>query len=87
MSRSITVTIKTAVADTLDRHMEVAKKGLPPGVRVSKSNYVSTSIEAALIRDGYEITRDVADQFATEPIVKPVVATRAPETTNPYEPL
>jgi len=85
MSRSITVTIKHAVADTLARHMDIAKEGLPPGVRVSKSNYVSASIEAALIRDGYEIKCD--EQVGEPNPHADSPPTSAQTKTNPYEPL
>lgn len=67
----ITVTLENSVADTLDRHMVNVNTGLPPGVRISKSNYVSESVKSALVRDGLTIVMDDKPaQPAKEPLNK-----------------
>lgn len=69
MSKSITVTLDNAVSDTLDRHVENMRSGLPAGARSSKSNYVSESVRERLVRDGVAI-KENADTLPPAPIQK-----------------
>ena len=64
MSKSITITLPNATADSLDRHMDKLNENLPSGARISKSNYVAGSVKAALEKDGVVIV--ASDPAATE---------------------
>lgn len=58
MSKSITITLPNAVADSLDRFMTSKKESLTSGERVSKSDYVAKSVRKALEHDGVAIIAD-----------------------------
>jgi hypothetical protein len=64
MSKSITITLPNATADSLDRHMGKLNENLPSGARISKSNYVAGSVKTALEKDGVVIVAE--DTAATE---------------------
>jgi hypothetical protein len=81
MSKSVTVTLANDVSDTLDRHMLAINANRATGTRTSKSNYVSESVRAALVRDGLTVAED-----NPRPEKPPELVENAPPTQK-YEPL
>lgn len=59
MSKSITVTLPNATADSLERYMESLNSSLPPGSRRSKSDFVATAVKASLEKAGVCIVSDI----------------------------
>jgi translation initiation factor 2 beta subunit (eIF-2beta)/eIF-5 len=58
MSKSIAITLPNAIADTLERYMVAKNANLPPGMTVSKSSYIASSVRAALEREGIHIEQN-----------------------------
>jgi len=84
MSKSLSITLPNAVADTLTRHMATLDMNLPVGMRSSKSNYIANSLKLALEKDGLEILSNTGQpyQYIEQPNVPPRIV-----SINPNPPL
>ena len=88
MSKSLSITLPNAVADTLSRHMASLDSQLPSGVHSSKSNYIANCLKAALEKDGLIILSNEGEPYRyLEPVSNTVRCNELPIVINPNPPL